>query len=263
LFTLEEFERHADDAERLRRRVSEIEATRRELVDAGAQLAVVLVPSKARVYADRVPERWRALADHPRYELALRSLRERGGVAVDLREALRADRGDPTYFARDTHWTPAGARRAARALAAAVAEVTTGLTGRERYELVEGAPLVVDGDLLAFVPVGESLRRRLGLTPETATAFHAATAEDEAGGLGLFDEITIPVALVGTSYSRDPRWAFEEALRVELGLDVLNVASAGEGPFDPMREYLRSDTISDLPPELVVWEIPERYLTLP
>jgi len=262
LFTLEEFERRPDDADRAARRVAEIAEVRRRLLELDVEVAVVLVPSKARIYADRVPDRWRALADHPRYELALQSLRERGVLAVDLRDALRAG-NVPTYFARDTHWTPTGARRAARALAAAVARRTHGLIGRERYEIAAREPFVVEGDLMGFVPVGEVLRRRLGLVPEPAIAFRAAPAGTDDAGPGLFDELTIPVALVGTSYSRDPRWAFDDALRLELGLDVLNVASAGEGPFEPMREYLQGDTISDVRPDLVVWEIPERYLTLP
>jgi alginate O-acetyltransferase complex protein AlgJ len=71
------------------------------------------------------------------------------------------------------------------------------------------------------------------------------------------------VALVGTSYSQDERWGFADALKVALGADVLNVAARGEGPFAPMRAYLEGETVVDVPPELVVWEIPERYLTIP
>ena len=69
------------------------------------------------------------------------------------------------------------------------------------------------------------------------------------------------VAVVGTSYSADSRWSFTEALKISLQADVLSVAAAGEGPFAPMAEYLESDTLSELPPQLVIWEIPERYVT--
>ena len=116
---------------------------------------------------------------------------------------------------------------------------------------------------MSFVPVSDAVRAWFGLTAETVHAYEVGAAAAGSGGPGLFGEIVIPVTLVGTSYSGDPRWAFEDALRLELGLDVLNVAAEGEGPFEPMREYLRSEAISEVSPDLVVWEIPERYLTLP
>jgi alginate O-acetyltransferase complex protein AlgJ len=52
----------------------------------------------------------------------------------------------------------------------------------------------------------------------------------------------------------------EAALEIALGRDVLNVAAEGKGPFQPMSDYLRSDTFKSTPPKLVVWEIPERFV---
>jgi len=43
----------------------------------------------------------------------------------------------------------------------------------------------------------------------------------------------------------------------------MNVAEEGRGPFRPMQNYLDGDTISDVPPKIVIWEIPERYVTEP
>ena len=285
LFTLEEFERHADDEEVLADRLDEITSVAGELRERGIGLTVFLVPSKARLHPPLLPHRWRALAEHPRYDAAIATLRERGIHAVDLRDVFArrddlaptdapAPGDEPLFYARDTHWTPAGARSAARALASALAndpESSRALIGVEpqRYEARVTGRDVVEGDLTSFVPVGERLRTVLGLTDESAVRYEAVPVADDASGatgsasLGLFDEISIPLALVGTSYSRDARWGFEEAIRIETGLDVLNVAAVGEGPFAPMREYLAGETIDEIPPEIVIWEIPERYLTLP
>jgi alginate O-acetyltransferase complex protein AlgJ len=83
-----------------------------------------------------------------------------------------------------------------------------------------------------------------------------ATESDE----GLFDTLEIPVALVGTSYSATGVWNFDGALRDALEGDVLKVAEQGHGPFVPMEKYLSSPSIDDPRPQVVIWEIPERYL---
>lgn len=264
LFTLEELERRPGDDERLARRIAEIERTARRLESAGIDLLVAIVPAKARVAAGRLPRRWRALARHPRLDTALDALGSRDVPVVDLRPALTPtdDVGEELFFARDTHWTPAGARRAAEAVSQYANQTGIAPAG-SAYVRAEGDPADVPGDLMSFVPVGP-LREAFDLAVERSVPARAEPAPgSESGGGGLFGEIEIPVALVGTSYSRDERWGFAEELKLALDADVLNVASEGEGPFAPMREYLASETIRDPKPQLVVWEIPERYLTLP
>lgn len=273
LFTLEEFERRRGDRQRLTERVGEIEAVSERLESLGIELVVALVPSKARVAAGRLPSRWRELAAHPRLDLAVEELASLSIPVVDLRGALagdapeRRDASDdppPLFFARDTHWTPAGARRAALAVAARVRRdaLVRAATASE-YVREAGEPTDVPGDLMSFLPLG-ALRDAFGLDVERAVPPRAELAPGSGGGAaGLFGDVEIPVALVGTSYSRDERWGFAEELKLALDADVLNVASEGEGPFAPMREYLASETIRDPKPQLVVWEIPERYLTLP
>ncbi|MFP4114151.1 MAG: alginate O-acetyltransferase AlgX-related protein [Spirochaetales bacterium] len=273
LFTLEELERHAGDEDRLGERLGEISRVVRDLRARGAEPVVVLLPAKARLAAEKLPRRLRELADHERYELAVDRLEEEGTVVVDLRDTLAAEH----FYARDTHWTPEGASVAARAVADTIAGSGVSLRAdRVEYSREPLRTEPVDGDLMSFVPVG-GLRDALGLVEEAAQIYRvepasgtggdggaAGSAESGDGGAAaLFGELTIPVALVGTSYSRDPRWGFEGALKHALGADVLNVASEGIGPFEPMREYLAGDTIRDVPPEIVIWEIPERYLTLP
>jgi alginate O-acetyltransferase complex protein AlgJ len=78
----------------------------------------------------------------------------------------------------------------------------------------------------------------------------------------LFGDEKIPVALVGTSYSANPLWNFAGFLEEALQTDVINAAEEGQGPFETMKTYLASAAFRDNPPELVVWEIPERYLVV-
>ena len=262
LFTLEEFERHPADDRVLVERLEEIVRVRDALGEREIALVVAILPSKARVLSGDLPARWARLADHPRYDESLTRLRERSVHVVDAFESLETRGGLRRFFARDTHWTPQGAAAVAGQIAGS-AERAGLLDGIDRieYQRVADGEAAVPGDLMRFLPVGP-LRDALGLPEESAEAYRA---EEAAGtpGPGLFDEITIPVALVGTSFSRDRRWGFEASLKVALSADVLNVAEVGEGPFEPMRAYLAGETFVGVPPQIVVWEIPERYLTLP
>ena len=52
-------------------------------------------------------------------------------------------------------------------------------------------------------------------------------------------------------------------MRKHLGQDLINVAEEGDGPIVPMIDYLNSSDFRDQPPQLVIWEFPERYLAQP
>lgn len=103
--------------------VAAIVRFRDQLRGRGIDLLVVPTPGKASVYPDRLTARcagrWRRFRS-PTEDL-LAELAHRGVRAVDLfslfRE-LRAEDGDRLwYLPQDTHWTPAGAERAAEAVA--------------------------------------------------------------------------------------------------------------------------------------------------
>ncbi|MCX7426189.1 MAG: hypothetical protein NTW96_11295 [Planctomycetia bacterium] len=104
--------------------VAAIVRFRDQLAQRGIQLLVVPIPGKASVYPDMLSRRaegtWRDFRS-PTEEL-LEELERRGVNAVDLfavfREARQAAASDPAlYLASDTHWTPAGAKVAADAVA--------------------------------------------------------------------------------------------------------------------------------------------------
>ena len=79
----------------------------------------------------------------------------------------------------------------------------------------------------------------------------------------LFGEAAPQVALVGTSYSANPKWNFIGALKQELGSDLLNYAENGHGPLVPMLRLLQRGPEETADLRLVIWEFPERYLMLP
>ncbi|HRC26994.1 MAG TPA: hypothetical protein PKX87_06150 [Alphaproteobacteria bacterium] len=83
------------------------------------------------------------------------------------------------------------------------------------------------------------------------------------GDAALFGDESLPVALVGTSYSANPSWNFAGFLKEALKADLLNAADEGRGPFVTMDAYLKSKPFLETPPKVLIWEIPERYLAMP
>ena len=128
----------------------------------------------------------------------------------------------------------------------------------EDFATIEQETIDHEGDLLSFIPLGKF--RHIGPKPDKLTKLQTTKRGDLGNGLGLFGNTSIPITLVGTSYSANPLWNFEGALKEALGADVLNVADEGEGPTVPMVNYLKSEAFLETPPELIIWEIPERFL---
>jgi len=260
LYTQEEFQHHPTDDLILTSRLEFIGSVSDALADAGVQLLVAIIPSKARIVTEPVPARWATLAVHPRLNTAMDWLAARGIVAVDLRTALGSI-SDP-FLRTDTHWTPSGARQAAAAIADAASTfgLGAGNAGGTTYETRDAGPIEVNGDLLSFIPVG-GMAPALGLGPQIIET--TETIAISAPSLGLFDTPQIPVTLVGTSFSADERWNFIGELKRELGMDVLDISAEAVGPFVPMAHYVTGPALAEVRPAFVVWEIPERYLTLP
>jgi alginate O-acetyltransferase complex protein AlgJ len=226
------------------------------LSEYGTVLLPVIVPDKARINARALPVA-RSARFEERYDLLVAGLSARGLPAIDLRPSLAAAPGEAAGFMRtDTHWSPAGAERVARAIAAEAAHLDL---PRQPFETRSLGAVPFDGDLLAFVDLGP-FRRHFGSLHEVI-ARHETLSSGEGAGAGLFDDVEIPVALIGTSYSARPDFHFEGFLRSELDADLVNHAEVGRGPFAPMERFLVSLDEGADAPRLVIWEIPERYVT--
>jgi alginate O-acetyltransferase complex protein AlgJ len=259
LFTAEEFSYYPYEAAETAFKLALVKEVQARLAAKGAALVVALVPAKARVYEEslgryRLPDYSRA-----RYEAFRKGLNASGVVAPDLfTPLLEAKAQGEVFLKTDTHWTPFGAAVAAGALAKATSTVEGLELHREAFETVQEGVTRYLGDLLSFIPLGV-LQDRLGPQPDTLPRL---TTREISSSLGnaLFGDMTIPVVLVGTSYSASGVWNFRGALQQSLGLSVLNAAQEGLGPIVPMLRYLDNPAFIETPPELVIWEIPERYL---
>lgn len=266
LFTKEEFDYQKDRSEALAENIKFVKAVHDHLAENNIKLLVVPVPAKARVYENHLGR-----FEYPEYKKSIYSSfmadLEKSGIAVsDTLAAMRQYEGDGLFLRTDTHWTPEGAEVAAQAAARTIKIAYPDSNFKETtYVTVPGQKEEHFGDLMRYVPVGPFLPATSELKPDSLQVFETVerdSADEASLENNLFSTDVPDVTLVGTSYSANPKWNFAGYLKESLHTDVLNVAKDGLGPFETMKTYLTNEAFKETPPKIVVWEIPERYLTV-
>lgn len=162
----------------------------------------------------------------------------------------------PLFFKTDTHWTPEGAFLAAREVSKYIKQQPWKMTP---YVREHGEISLHNGDLLSYLPIYNMQNFR----DETFQSYIYKNTEEKNNAEILFGESVYDIALIGTSYSANPKWEFQNALQYTLSASILNFADEGHGPFANMALYLDYLKNEERHPNLVIWEIPERYLLLP
>ncbi|WP_380010135.1 alginate O-acetyltransferase AlgX-related protein [Deinococcus oregonensis] len=259
LFLAEEFRVDPQAAQQTQQHLREIKQVQNQLQTVGASLVVVLIPAKAATYPDQLARFVLPEAVQTRYAASRQALGERGLAVVNLPPVFQAARSArEVFWHTDLHWTPYGAAQAAEATAQVVQQAFPDVTlPKTRFKTVFAKPHVFNGDLLRYLDFGPW---QVQLWPPSEQLTEATTVAVDTSLLG---ESSVPVALIGTSFSADPVWNFAGFLREALSAQVLNAAQDGLSPFEAMTRYLNSSEFSAQPPQLVVWEIPERYLSTP
>ena len=260
LYSDEEFDPVANGQRQMRDNLALIRGVQRQLEERNVHLLLAIIPAKTRLYPEHTGAHHPSAQQDSLYPRFHSAVREAGIAAPDLLGPLQAGKQQAPMFLRtDTHWTPEGAEVTARALADVVRSAVQ-LRG-EPQEFVTETVETRDheGDLTRFLPLAPLFE---SLLPRADRLQQRETHSAQDGGGDLFGDSDLPVALVGTSYSANPNWNFAGALRQSLKRDLANHAEEGQGPLVPMLKYLQSDELKNDPPQLVIWEFPERYLPM-
>ena len=264
LFTDEEFNPIANSAQYQEENLALIKGVRDTLKKHGVQLVMAIVPAKARLYPEHIGDEAPATLHKDLYQQFHAQAQQAGILAPDLLAPLQGAKAKGQVFLRtDTHWTPMGAEVVAQNLGQVIA-TRTPLSGEPQTFVTEAAQAeAYKGDLTSFLPLDPLFTNLLpkpdDLAQRTTKASEAGGAE---GGDALFADSQVAVGLVGTSYSANPHWNFVGALQQALHSDVINYAENGHGPVLPMLKYLQTDAFKNSPPQVLIWEFPERYLPM-
>jgi len=259
LFTDEEFSCPAQYKKNLAENLAYITNTQKTLAQKNVQLAVVLVPAKARVFPEYLGDAAVPSCRQKLYGDIRAFLTQNNIPATDLLPVMQASATRSTlYMKTDTHWSPLGAQLAAQQAANLVHISFKDLTlPVSTYSSQAGAVKTIDGDLTNYMP-GVTVSSET--IPTYASGVAVASTDTQANLLG---DDAPPITLVGTSYSANPNWNFEGFLKEAFKSDILNMADQGLGPFVVMDKYLANDAWKTAPPKLVIWEMPERYFLMP
>lgn len=235
----------------------------------GITLALVIVPSKIRIHADKLPDN-KPLDSYTadKYGKAVASLREKGVHVVNLNDAFLAsshrNSDTPLFLRLDTHWSPSGALLAAETIkneieANPVLKATYSKTAEEKYTLVMNAKKsnTRARDLVRLLPPGAP-----SFPPEQVLPFKVSrTQESQSGLIGADDNVEITV--IGSSYT-NKNTLYPDALRYTLQRNLLDLSiPVDQGPWVGMEGYLKDESFKTKKPKLIIWEIPERELRSP
>lgn len=266
LFSDEEFYPAKPDQPLVSRNLERVTRVSEFLNARGTRLVILVVPAKARIYSEKLAETEPQAVMETLYPRLLKTLSAAEVPVPDLAPKMeQAQRdGQTVYLRTDTHWTPSGADLFARHAADFIRDRFPTLPwGEQTFVTTVAEPITHRGDLLTYIPVAPAFE---GIGPEP-DRFRPRTTEvseePNDGASSLFGETSADTVLVGTSYSANRLWNFPGALKQYLGLDLINVAEEGKGPIEPMTDYLQSPDFQKHPPQLVIWEFPERYLAQP
>ena len=257
LFTDEEYQDDKGFQVRLESSLQEVIDTTDSLESNGFKVIIALLPDKARVLNDRlnIP---RSPAVEQRYDYALDTLNGAGLDVADLR-LIFSNAQEAAFFKTDTHWTPYGAKIVAEAIGQQARPFTTETT---EFETIMTGAVLHQGDLMTFLPLPGSANSELWAEPLVTFETTQITDNDLITD-ALFGSAEPLGALIGTSFSANENWHFNDWLRQFIGLDIVNYADEGTGPFEPMRKFLNSEqAMNNTTSGLIIWEIPERYLSI-
>lgn len=232
-------------------------------------LVVVMVPLKARIYGQYLPDDVKInpymMGNYDRMERALRA--DHVNV-VDLNSAFlnspKRDSDTPFFFRLDTHWSPAGALLAAQTVKSGIdgdpaLRKALDATPEVKYAISDSQRMVntPSRDLVNQLPAGAP-----AFPEERVAPFFVSRTQEASGGL-LGNAPAPGITLMGSSYSA-PWYHFPDALHYTLQRDLLAISvEATHGSWEGMESYLRDDAFQTNRPELLIWELPERDMHMP
>jgi|GEM_PF-2235442 len=257
LFTAEEFSLPNFPDRAIERHLTTILKAQKALAERNQRLVLIPLPMKAQIYSDYLIHEGDArLSDL--YGRFVQRLTKAGVETISLKKAFLEQKNTELLFLqRDTHWTPEGARLAARTIAQALPQ----LKGESRYETRLVGEDSRRGDLLNFVRISERLVPGL-MTDDQLNRYETAPVTSDDTSADLFGEREAPILVVGSSYTEIDAWNFIGFLQEYLQREVVKVAVQARGSEYAMDQYLTEPTPGTETAEVVLWEYPLRELLI-
>jgi alginate biosynthesis protein AlgX len=229
----------------------------------GTALVLIPLPTRGIVQAGYLNETEPSHAVYDRdearaeYGILVEQLRSAGLSVVDVLAPIEEqDAARWFFFHRDHHWTPQGARLAAREAARIIRALppfgelaTHEFTTREESV----APYTTE--------MGYEIQRlcKRAMPAEQITLFKTVRQASSADDLLGSGEQGAPVALVGSSFSATADFNFAGFLSEFTGLEVANHAIRGAEFVGSLASLVSARNFASNRPRIVMWETPSYY----
>ena len=243
--------------------VTQVAALSTALSALGTTLIYAPLPTKSLAMPEHLPPEaadygYDAILAATGYGKIVERLTKAGTLAVDIRAAMHVAPAEPlSFYQTDHRMTAAGAKRAAKAIADAIAK-TPDFTKlpKGRFDTRPAGAATLPS------PLHDALQQRCltPLPPVQADSFQTsrASASSNASANTIFAAGgTAPrIALVGTEYSGEVTANFAGFLAEFTGLDVVQYAVPDGGSYAAISSYLTSQAFQDARPTYLVWANP-------
>ncbi|WP_238474410.1 alginate O-acetyltransferase [Pseudomonas cavernae] len=225
----------------------------------GIELVLVYQPTRGLVNRHKLNPAQMASFNYQRaltnYQAMLGRFAKMGYHVPDLSPLANEQEEHAFYFRGDQHWTPYGAQRAAKRVAATIKQLPV-------YQDIPKREFV--SEVIGRMGKRGTLHNVAGQLCGTSYAIEymdqfATEPKDASGSDELFGDTGNPqITLIGTSQS-GPNYNFAGFLQEYIGADVFNAAFPGGGLEGAMIEYLGSQEFRDNPPKILIWEFSPLY----
>jgi alginate O-acetyltransferase complex protein AlgJ len=264
LFTDEELAFNKNHEKNIQSNTDYVIGVQHNLKQANIGLIISVIPAKARTYEEHLGRYIFPSYNRDVYYDFIKALKDNSAVTADLHWMMQKKKKDfPLFLKTDTHWTQAGAKVSARTIYSTYKKHLSDAVvwGKGQYTTTSTGKTPHIGDLQSFIPVGGFINKT-DLEHDMLNNLESENTAEETSDLDLFGDSAPAITLVGTSYSANRKWGFEQSLKELFQSDILNAADNGLGPFKTMEKYLSNEAFNNNPPKLIIWEIPERYLSV-
>lgn len=215
------------------------------------KLLVLLLPDKARMYAEKLPDNVKlSEAVNKRYTDVLQALTQSDVLTFDDVSVLAnvKAQGKQTYYRTDQHWTLAASDATALATAETIQNAVGQLAGKSGTGVELGDQITERryGDL-AELFLSPKQRKEVGREIYTVRRPHESQ--------GLIDEQAAPVHVSGNSMVQ-PYFGYPDMLSNALDRPVsLNWKPGNVGHWQVLLDYLESPMYRNQKPQVLVWQI--------
>lgn len=235
-------------AEELQTIRSQLLGWKAQLEERGIHFYVVIAPNKETIYPQYLPDQVQTGRKGCRIDQVMDVLQDASLSVLDLRAALQsAAQTDQVYHRTDTHWNDTGALLAAQMIMSLVSRDFSKVTSPTIDDFYRD-PQPFSGDLAAFLPPDDRfIEQAVFLRPSNPAAVKIEEGSDHTI-IASLPGSDLPTALV----FRD---SFCDALIPFLSAHFSRVVFASSFSVD-------LDLIDREKPDVVIFEIAQRYLTV-